>query len=189
MTTCNVPECTHKAGNGTSGMCWGHYSRKRRGSQKTGPVANMVKPGTMTPSERFWLKVEKTEECWNWTGSKLPDGYGHFSFKNPETLKTKTFLSHRFAFEEKRGPISADKELHHLCENKGCVNPSHLEEIAHVDHVHKTPASITYKQAQMTHCKRGHAFTKDNTRIGKKNQRTCLTCERNGRPGGPGRDK
>lgn len=69
--------------------------------------------------QRFWSKVKKTSNCWEWeTG--LQHGYGAFS------IGRKSILAHRFSFELVNGDISG-KFLDHLCRNRKCVNPEHLE--------------------------------------------------------------
>lgn len=75
----------------------------------------------LTPQERFWLKVEKTESCWNWTAFKNAKGYGHFGIRSGESRP-----AHRFSFELANGPIPAGLLVDHICRNTSCVRPDHL---------------------------------------------------------------
>ncbi len=70
--------------------------------------------------KRFWAKVDKTGECWLWTGACHPQGYG--------LIKTMTGMSraHRVSFEINNGPIPAGLMVRHTCDNPSCVNPNHL---------------------------------------------------------------
>lgn len=70
--------------------------------------------------ERFRAKVEKTESCWNWTGTISTKGYGRFS------VRKTTYQAHRVSWEEVNGAIPAGLLIDHMCHNRRCVNPSHL---------------------------------------------------------------
>lgn len=77
-----------------------------------------------TPAiERFLRRVEKTDACWNWLGKRTPKGYGSFE------LNGKTIAAHRYSYERSIGPVPAGMQLDHLCRNRACVNPSHLEPV------------------------------------------------------------
>ena len=77
--------------------------------------------GDITVSDsRFWAKVNKTENCWFWTGSTTPDGYGRLMRGN------RGLYAHRVAYESTIGIIGEGLELDHLCRVRNCVNPTHL---------------------------------------------------------------
>ena len=101
---------------------------------------------------RFWSKVEKTDSCWLWRGTDGTHGYGYFSVKGIN------LYAHRIAYLLEVGPIPEGYQIDHLCMNKGCVNPAHLEPV--------TGAENTRRWAQsLTHCKNGHLKTAENTYI------------------------
>ena len=72
--------------------------------------------------QRFWEKVHKTDLCWIWTGAKSV-GYGHFGTQ--QVLWT----AHRYAWTRLVGPIPEGFDIDHLCRNRACVNPDHLEPV------------------------------------------------------------
>jgi hypothetical protein len=72
---------------------------------------------------RFWPKVDKSGECWEWTGEVGRQGYGRFR------LDGRRQYAHRVAYELVKGPILADMMLDHFCHNLSCVNPDHLRPV------------------------------------------------------------
>ena len=78
-----------------------------------------------TVEERFWSKVDKTDNCWLWTGYCLPTGYG--KFRSGE----KMVYSHRLSYEWTHGEISEGMYVDHRCHNRSCVRPEHLRLVTH----------------------------------------------------------
>jgi len=81
--------------------------------------------------DKFWRYVEKSldpEACWIWRGSTLR-GYGKHHTEG------KTYIAHRFAWMLEHGEISLGKDLHHICGNRSCVNPAHLELLTHQENM------------------------------------------------------
>jgi hypothetical protein len=129
-----------------------------------------------TPEQLFWSKVEKTAECWLWTGA-LSDGYGSVGYKG------KTRKAYRVAFELSGGTIPHGLELDHLCRNRRCVRPNHLEPVTKAENMRRgnlatASAQRAEKMRTATHCRRGHAFTADNVLPRKDGRRACRTCRR-----------
>lgn len=107
-----------------------------------------------SPIERFWSRVEKTDSCWNWTGC-LVYGYGCFG------VFGKTVRAHRFSYELFNGPIPANLVLDHLCRNRACVNPAHLEAVSHWTN-NARGIGISAENLRKVYCKRGHLLEGDN---------------------------
>lgn len=100
-----------KLRRGMCGACYARWLRQQPTSLKD----------RRTPAERFWAKVDRSDDCWVWTGTGTPKGYGQFAPHG------KHVYAHRFAYELLVGPIPEGMTIDHLCRNRGCVRPDHLE--------------------------------------------------------------
>lgn len=106
-----------------------------------------------------------------------PLGYGTIrrgrpSFKNAPV--------HRVAYELLIGPIPNGLHIDHLCRNPPCVNPWHLEPVLNGVNILRG-VSFSAVNARKTHCKRGHEFTPENTRLANRGThfgRVCRKCRR-----------
>ena len=119
----------------------------------------------------FWAKVHKTETCWFWTGGQTSHGYGSFP------LNGGSVPAHRYAYELANGAIPPGKQLDHLCRNRACVRPDHLEAVSQRVNLLRGE-TIVAAQARQRHCKRGHEFNAVNTRISRLGWRHCRICDR-----------
>lgn len=104
-----------------------------------------------------------TDDCWLWTASLDPDGYGMFTVGQRPDGRWKMDKAHRYAYMAFVGEIPEGKEIDHLCRVRSCVNPAHLETVTHRENIHRSPINITALHARQTHCKYGHEFTAENT--------------------------
>lgn len=85
--------------------------------------------------------------------------------------------AHRFSYEILVGPIPEGMELDHLCKNRRCVNPAHLEPVTHHENLIRGNG-FTGINARKTHCSRGHELSQDNILNRSRGGRECKTCHR-----------
>lgn len=111
-----------------------------------------ISPRALPTRERFLCYVEDTGDCWEWQGALSPKGYGAFSVKSVKVG------AHRFAYQEFVGPIPEGLEIDHLCRNRACVNPDHLEPVTHKANVLRSPINPIAVGANRETCDEGHAL-------------------------------
>jgi hypothetical protein len=115
--------------------------------------------------ERFWSKIEPVGECWEWQASVNAGGYGRFWLSVHEYE-----MAHRFAYELLAGPIPEGMTLDHLCRNRLCCNPEHLEPVSLAENIRRGAAT-------KTHCPQGHPYDEENT-LQLEGRRVCRTCNK-----------
>lgn len=123
-------------------------------------------------SSGFWQRVDKGATCWEWTGGKVGRGYGAAYVDGVQRP------AHRVAYEELRGPVPDGLDLDHLCRNRACVNPDHLEPVSRRVNLLRSPITLTARKAAQVECVNGHEFTPENTAINKNGTRRCRECVR-----------
>jgi len=125
--------------------------------------------------DRFWIKVKENPEtgCWVWTARRDSDGYGHFKFVGC------SLRAHRLAYRMLVGSIPSWLEIDHLCRNPACVNPAHMELVAHQENCRRglVGQAGAIRQRAKTHCPRGHPYDEANT-YRSRGGRYCRTCKR-----------
>lgn len=128
------------------------------------------------PEELFALfagryRIYRTPEgCWQWEGA-TSEGYA--------TLRRKgrTYLVHRLVYEEVTGPIPPGRQIDHLCRNRSCLNPAHMEVVTPRENTLRGEG-VTAQNARKTHCPRGHPYNEGNTVLRARGGRGCRTCQR-----------
>lgn len=129
---------------------------------------------------RFWNNVNKKDDnsCWLWLGYLDKGGYGttHLSSTECINAKSRTVWAHRAAYELLIGPIPSTLVIDHLCRNRGCVNPKHMELVTSKENVMRG-MGICAKNKVKTHCPKGHVLSGVNL-YAYGNRRHCRTCNK-----------
>jgi hypothetical protein len=123
----------------------------------------------------FADQIDAAGDCWEWTGTKAVQGYG------VTTVGRTQWKAHRLIYEALGGPIPEGMTIDHLCRNKICVNPDHLDVVSAVENVMRG-YSPQAKHARKVYCQRGHRLP---------TSRHCQTCanERHRQYRAEGKDK
>lgn len=125
----------------------------------------------MTDIDKFWKRVDKKDSgCWEWTGKICYYGYGIFYQSPPD----KRLRAHRYSYELHKGPINKGLHIDHLCRNRKCVNPNHLEAVTRKENILRGNAPSALN-ARKTHCLRGHPYLGKNLVVAKRG-RLCRIC-------------
>ncbi len=123
-----------------------------------------------SPIKRFRKNVVvKPSGCWEWSKSK--GHYGNFSQDGVY------IRAHRFSYITWVDPDVEGKEVHHLCDNLPCVNPTHLVAIPNPLHVHQS-INVGHLNGLKTHCPLGHPYKGENLVVSKRGSRLCRQCIR-----------
>lgn len=116
------------------------------------------------------IVVDNDTRCWNWVGARTSSGYGNL------LIDGKNFVAHRVSYELHRGRIPDGLNLDHLCRNRACVNPDHLDPVTQRVNLLRGE-TIPSKHAAKTHCPSGHEYIAENTAI-YNGSRYCKTCRK-----------
>ena len=125
----------------------------------------------LSTEERIQRRVNVVDagyktSCWLWSGPLRKDGYAHCS------VGGKMMLVHRVAYELSIGPVSKTSDLDHLCRNRHCCNPDHLEPVTRRENIRRGGKGVLF-----TTCKNGHQVNAQNTYVDERGW-WCRLCDR-----------
>lgn len=123
-----------------------------------------------TLKHRLLSSFNKKGDCWIWNKSLTCWGYGQTTYKH------KPYSAHRLMYMTFVGPIPEGLELDHLCRNRNCINPEHLEPVTRSVNLTRSPITKAGINARKTHCKNDHELIGDNLYIKPNGARNCRTC-------------
>jgi hypothetical protein len=145
------------------------------------PKNHKKKNGKFVPlplADRFWPNVSiQGNGCWNWIGHDNNVGYGLISYNGKQIPAHRASL---IIHGIKLPPADSTHECDHLCRNRACVNPEHIEIVTRGENMRR---GEIYKKREeylknKTHCRNGHELKGDNLRIDHGVHRVCRECNR-----------
>lgn len=115
----------------------------------------------------YVVRPKDPTACWLWIGAIQQQGYGLWTFYPPDMPRKKLMVAHRVMYSLVHGAIPDNMELDHLCRNKTCVNPDHLEIVTHKENLARIPGH--------GYCNQGHDLSLTRVKISEKSSR-CRVC-------------
>lgn len=137
----------------------------------------------MHPRERLARKSVRDEStgCLMWTGRLTSCGYGSVTIMQAG-YPVATFSAHKVSYELARGRVPDGLVLDHLCRNRACIEPSHMEPVSQRENIMRSPIAQGALNAAKTHCAQGHEYSPENTYLyvsgppRATTMRVCKTC-------------
>lgn len=114
--------------------------------------------------------------CWIWDGHLTSGGYGGLR-ERANGGRGRSVKAHRWYYEQLVGPAPEGLVLDHLCRNRACVNPAHLQLVSHKENILRGVGACA-RNASKTHCRWGHPLSEDNLRFTAQGHRVCVICHR-----------
>lgn len=118
-------------------------------------MSNRVEHMGMELIDQLSDKFTIGDGCWEWTAGRNTNGYGAIN------IARRQYRAHRVMYEWLVGPIPSGMDLDHLCRNRACVRPDHLEPVSRQTNLLRGK-TLTAANAAKTHCDAGHELTIDN---------------------------
>lgn len=121
----------------------------------------------------FWRKVDTPlDGCWEWQGRRTHLGYGRLGRRRVTDNRVIELMAHRYGWEDLYGPLDPALDLDHLCRNRRCCRPGHLEPVTPLVNMQRSAP------ATKTHCVNGHPLPLSTPGPNGRIRRNCQECIR-----------
>lgn len=155
---------------------WSECRVCKRTGQARAKAKRRKPPVTLSARLLDRMSIGGLNECWFWQGAPDASGYGKVR------VRGKSMNAHRAVYQWLVGEIPEGRMLHHVCEERRCVNPRHLIPVTQREHQehHDYKGNRHAAEAWRTRsaCIHGHEFTPENTRLTSEGHRKCRACDR-----------
>jgi hypothetical protein len=172
---CEIPGCINPLRYST--LCNAHYLRRLRYGDAR---AVFLRPTRQQRFEKRIVRLPGVNSCWAWSGAHFKQtGYASFNVPVTDGGYWQPTVAHRVSYELYKGEIPHGYVIDHLCRNRGCVNPEHLEAVTQQTNILRgtAPSALAVRTNR---CQRGHELTEENVirRPCAPNKRECRECAR-----------
>lgn len=131
------------------------------------PLSPEAEFGTLPAHIEQRIEYEPMSGCWLWTGALCSSGHAQITYRK------RRWMLHRFTYTQLVGSIPDGLVLDHLCCNRACCNPHHVEPVTAAENIRR--GDVGWNHRDKTHCPQGHPYDEENT-YRYKNKRMCRTC-------------
>ena len=152
-------------------MLWGMINQPKANKPTIKERLNDVKFANRFLS-KFDIPDDYVNDCWVWKLKPTSTtGYGRLDDTNA------SYSAHRISLEYYKGNLDSNLVIDHLCRNRICINPWHLEQVTNEENIKRGESSIAENKYK-THCPQNHEYTEENTYRDKKSKRYCKKCSK-----------
>jgi len=116
-----------------------------------------------------FIDIKESDDCLYWNGRLSYNGYGLFCYNRG------IVRAHRYIYEYCVGEIPKGLDIDHLCRNRNCVNPLHMEPVTRRENLMRGN-TLAKDNSLKTHCPKGHEYTPENIRAQSGGWRSCRLC-------------
>lgn len=125
------------------------------------PRRSGVQPYSIGALDRIRAKSQANDDCWEWLGTRFNTGYGAIRLGTVAAGTANTYLTHRVAYQILVVDLPKELKLDHLCRNRICWNPGHLDPVTDRVNTERGNSHVPLNLLK-THCPQGHPYSGDN---------------------------
>jgi hypothetical protein len=145
------------------------YATGITASYELRPLPPLLRFDSIREKVEHYLDKTHPNGCWVWTRALGGGGYGYMGWGG------KVVRVHRAYVKDLGWDVPDDMHIDHLCRNRACSNPDHLEVVTHAENIRRG-VGVGKRVHPVTHCPKGHPYDEANTYITKSGSQACRAC-------------